>query len=180
MRAGDQRDPLNLHTHVTHFMNILAAALAELYIMILACSILLYATHITWEPVEIHNLSGFAFAFFLTWICGLSIGYLFNALIPFAPRFFRLIQLAYTRSNMIFSGKMTLGNTIPATILPYFLWNPLFHIIDYSRGESFVNYTPRYTNIDYPIFFSMTVFVLAMVLQKYADLNVSESWSKRQ
>ena len=177
---GSQRNALNLHTHVTHFMSLFAAGFAQLYISILAATICLGLSHIILEPVEFHRFSGFAFAFFMAWISGLSIGYFFNAIMPFAPRIVALIQTFYSRGNMIFSGKMTLANSLPAMMLPYFLWNPLFHIIDYSRGESFINYTPRVTNINYPIYLTIIVFILAMMLQKNADKKVSASWGARR
>ena len=178
--VGSQRSAINLHTHITHLMSVLAAGLAQLYIMILATTILLSVTHILVDPVEFDSLSGFAFAFFMSWVCGMAIGYLINALSPFAPRIMTILAALYTRGNMIFSGKMLVANTLPAAMLPFFLWNPLFHIIDYSRGESFINYTPRVSNIYYPIWVTIVLFVLALMLQKMADKKVSASWGKRR
>jgi hypothetical protein len=71
--------------------------------------------------------------FLLAWASGCAIGILLYGLMPWAPSFISLLSTIYQRANMIFSGKMMLGNTLPATMLVMFDWNPLFHIIDQAR-----------------------------------------------
>jgi len=78
---------------------------------------------------------------------------------------------------MIFSGKMMLGNTLPATMLVMFDWNPLFHIIDQARGFAFINYNPRNSNLEYPIIMSLIFFSLGLIIQYYTNKRVSASWS---
>jgi len=177
--VGGLRSPLTLHTHITHFMLVMSAGFASLYIQILAMLLILVGTHILLEPIVFESMSGFAFAFFIAWASGLMIGFFFSVISPYSPRVIELIKMLYMRSNMIFSGKMFVANSIPAAILPYFYWNPLFHTIDHARGESFINYTPRVTDINYPIIVTIVFFVLALVFQKYGENVISESWNKR-
>ena len=63
--------------------------------------------------------------------------------------------MIYTRANMIVSGKMFVANALPAYILSFFIWNPLYHIIDQSRGFVFINYTPHHSSITYPVWVSI-------------------------
>ncbi|MEM7240717.1 MAG: ABC transporter permease [Pseudomonadota bacterium] len=177
--VGGLRTPLTLHTHITHFMLVMSAGMAALYIQILAVVLIFTVTHILVEPVVFQSLAGFSFAFFIAWASGLMIGFFFSVISPYSPRVVELLKMLYMRSNMIFSGKMFVANTIPASILPYFYWNPLFHTIDYARGESFINYTPRVININYPIVVTIIFFVLALIFQRYGQNVVSASWNKR-
>ena len=177
--VGGLRTPLTLHTYITHFMLVMSAGFAALYIQILAMIFILVSTHILLEPIVFESLSGFAFAFFIAWASGLMIGFFFSVISPYSPRIIELVKMLYMRSNMIFSGKMFVANAIPASILPYFYWNPLFHTIDHARGESFINYTPRVTDINYSVWVTVVFFVLGLVFQKYGQNVVSASWNKR-
>ena len=55
--AGGVRNVMTLHTHITHFMLVLAAGLASLYIQILAILIVLPVVHIIFEPIEFQSLN---------------------------------------------------------------------------------------------------------------------------
>ena len=178
--AGGVRNVMTLHTHITHFMLVLAAGLASLYIQILAILIVLPVVHIIFEPIEFQSLNSFCYALFLAWASGLAIGYVLSGLQPYAPKAIGLITVLYMRANMIFSGKMMVANTIPAFMLPFFYWNPLFHTIDYARGASFINYTPRLTDINYALTLTLILIPIGMILQKNANSKVSDSWRKRQ
>jgi ABC-type polysaccharide/polyol phosphate export permease len=72
--------------------------------------------------------------YLLAWGSGCAIGLIFMALKPWAPDVVTIVQLVYVRANMIASGKMFVANTLPGFMLAMFDWNPLFHIIDQTRG----------------------------------------------
>jgi ABC-type polysaccharide/polyol phosphate export permease len=40
---------------------------------------------------------------------------------------------------------------MPGYMLVFFDWNPLFHLIDQTRGFVFNNYFPHHSSIEYPM-----------------------------
>ena len=178
--SGSATNPMLKHAPVSTLLLIMSAALSSIYIQMLAMGIVLLLTHVLLEPIVFYDFKGFMLCFFIAWASGAAIGLVFLALTPFAPTTINLISTVYTRANMIFSGKMFLASTLPGFILPMFLWNPLFHTIDQARGYTFINYTPRVTNLTYPIVITLSFLVIGMMLEHWARKYVSESWSRRQ
>lgn len=86
----------------------------------------------------------------LSWGSGVCIGMVVKSMLPWQPGIFGLIAQIYQRGNMIASGKMFLANSMPTYILAYFDWNPLFHIIDQTRGQVFLNYHPATATSNIP------------------------------
>jgi ABC-type polysaccharide/polyol phosphate export permease len=61
-------------------------------------------------------------------------------------------------------------------MLAMFDWNPLFHIIDQSRGFVFNNYFPRNSNWEYPLMIGAILFVIGMMGEFYTRKQASSSW----
>ena len=131
--------------------------------------------YVMYNHFTVYDAVGFMEMFLLAWASGCAIGILLYGLMPWAPSFISLLSTIYQRANMIFSGKMMLGNTLPATMLVMFDWNPLFHIIDQARGFAFINYNPRNSNLEYPIIMSLIFFSLGLIIQYYTNKRVSAS-----
>jgi xanthosine utilization system XapX-like protein len=108
--------------------------------------------HTLIQPIEIYDWSSAMMMYLLAWGSGCAIGLILMALKPWAPDVVTIVQLVYVRANMIASGKMFVANTLPGFMLAMFDWNPLFHIIDQTRGYVFVNYVPHYSNWQYPLY----------------------------
>lgn len=178
--SGSATNQMLNHAPVSTMMLILAAALSALYIQILAMAVILLLAHVLIEPITFYSFKGFMLCLTLGWASGVSIGLVFLALSPFLPTVIGLITMLYQRANMVFSGKMFLANTLPGYMLPMFMWNPLFHLIDQSRGYAFINYTPRYTNLTYPIILTFVFLILGMMLEHWARKYVSASWASRR
>ena len=83
----------------------------------------------------------------------------------------------YVRLNMFASGKMFLANLMTPKMLAIFTWNPLFHIIDQGRGETFVNYNPMKSDIMYPLVVSIVLLVIGLIGESYTRKRVSVSWT---
>lgn len=164
MGGFDPNDPMNLHAPITPLLMLFASAAGQLYTNIFAMGIITLAVHVLLTPVEIDNVRGVMNAFLWAWLSGLSIGALFSGIGTFIPIVGSIAPTLHRRLNMIFSGKMIAGNSIPPAILPFFLWNPLFHVIDQCRGAVFRNYIPQNTNPEYPIWFTLVTFLLALML----------------
>jgi len=81
---------------------------------------------------------------------------------------------------MIASGKMLLANNAPPYIRSWFDWNPLFHTIDQGRGFIFLNYTPRFTSIDYPIYYGLVCVMIGLMAEFFTRQHASASWNKRR
>lgn len=169
--------PIMKHAPMTTFLSITSSALATLYLQILSMIVILFVVHVAIAPVVIDDPFGVFIAFVLAWFSGVAIGLIFLAVKPFAPGFTSLGTTIYSRANMIASGKMFVANQLPAYILPYFAWNPLFHTIDQARGAAFINYSPHVTSIMYPVYFSTAVLMIGLMMEFFTRQYASASWN---
>jgi len=163
------------HAPMTTFISILSSAFAALYLQILSLGVILFVFDVAIRPVVIEDPAGVFLAFIMAWFSGIAIGLIFLSAKPFAPNIASVGVMIYSRANMIFSGKMFVANQLPAYMLPYFTWNPLFHTIDQARGAAFINYTPHVTSMMYPVYFSVALLVIGMMAEFFARQNASAS-----
>ncbi len=165
------------HGPMNTIIAIAAAALASLYQQILSIAVILFFYHVIFAPVTIDQPVGALMMLLLAWASGIGVGMLFKSATPWAPEFFTLLTVIYTRANMIASGKMFLANAMPTSKLAWFDWNPLFHVIDQTRGFVFLNYNPHYSNIPYPIKVTLVLILLGLMLENFTKRYASLSWS---
>ncbi|OUS05770.1 hypothetical protein A9Q96_11270 [Rhodobacterales bacterium 52_120_T64] len=170
---------LTLHAPISSLLNIMSSVLSGLYLQVLAFTLILLVVHILRGGLEFYNPAGLIFPFFMAWASGIAIGLTFGVLQPFAPKFIPMVAQMYRRLNMITSGKMLPANYMSATMITWFDWNPLFHTIDQARGHAFVNYFPHHTNMEYPVYLSLTLVMIAMMIEFWLRKNMSQSWGKR-
>ena len=83
----------------------------------------------------------------------------------------------YMRLNMFTSGKMVVANTLPHFMLRAFDWNPLFHVIDQTRGFAFINYSPQNSNLMYPIYVALALAMIGLMGEFVTRNQVSLSWT---
>ncbi|MCC5969980.1 MAG: ABC transporter permease [Pararhodobacter sp.] len=171
--------PMMKHAPMNTIVSIGAAALGELYIQILSMLVVLFLYHAIWQPLEVYDPLGALLMLLLSWFSGVAIGMIFLALKPWAPALVPLLSQIYMRANMVASGKMFVANALPGFMLVYFDWNPLFHTIDQARGFAFLNYTPHYTSIVYPVVISLAALVLGLMGEFYTRKRASISWGAR-
>ncbi len=112
----------------------------------------------------------------LAWFSGIAVGSCFLAVKPWFPKATGTTQQIYARFNMFASGKMFVANAMPATMIYFFAWNPLFHIIDQGRGYIFINYNPLKSNLEYPIAVSIVLLVIGLIGESQTRKHVSLSW----
>lgn len=167
------------HAPMNTIVSIGAAALGALYIQVLSMVVVLFIYHAGWKPLEIYDLLGSLLMMLLGWFSGVVVGMLFLAAKPWAPSGVMLASQIYSRINMFASGKMFVANSLPGFILPWFTWNPLFHIIDQARGFAFLNYTPHYTNLWYPLTVTFGLLLLGLMGEFYTRRRASLSWGAR-
>lgn len=164
------------HAPMNAMVAIIASAMTTLYQQFVTIVIVLTIYHVIVTPITIDKPSLALCMFIMAWFSGCVIGLLFLALSPWLPRFTSIVLQLYRRLNMIASGKMFLANSLPASMLPFFEWNPLFHTIDQARGFIFLHYNPFQTSLMYPIYLSLVIMVIGLMAEFFTRQHVSASW----
>lgn len=164
------------HAPMTTAVTIMSAAFSTLYIQILSVLTVLYIYHVGWGPIHIHQWAGAFGMVLLSWFFGVAVGLVFLSLKPWIPDLISKIQLIYTRASMITSGKMFVANAMPGYMVGWFDWNPLFHVIDQTRGFLFINYFPHNSNVTYPVVASLVVLMVGLMGEHFTRRNSSLSW----
>jgi len=163
------------HAPMTVILSILAKAFSGLYLQAVAVIIIVAVLWIFGTDLTVQNPSGLVLPVFFTWASGISIGMIFMLLTPVIPAVIGPFAMLYQRAQMITSGKFLPAAYMPAALLPYFDWNPLFHTIDQARIATFVNYNSDITNIGYPIKFTLVAMLLGLMGEFWSRKNLSKS-----
>jgi len=172
--------PMMQHATMNTAISISSAALSALYLQVLSLAVVLFVYHVAFTPVYIFDPIGAMGMVLLAWFSGVAVGMVFLALKPWFPGFVSIASTIYSRANLVASGKMFVANTLPGTMLALFDWNPLFHSIDQARGFVFLNYHPRYSSIEYPLYLSLALIMIGLMGEFYTRKHASLSWSARQ
>lgn len=171
--------PMMKHAPMNTIISILGAAFAHLYLQTLTALVILLCYSAIIEPVQIENPLATYGMLLIAWGTGAAAGVVFLALKPWAPGAVGVLSSLYARANMIASGKMFVANQLPPMMLAMFDWNPLFHSIDQARGFAFINYSPRNSSVDYPIYVALVLIMVGLMLEFYTRKHASESWGAR-
>lgn len=175
--AGKSTGQMMKHGPLNTAVSMAGAALAALYTAVLSAVVLLAAYHTIGNPIDIENWRGALGMLVFGWFWGCTVGLLFLSIRTWWPMGGSVITQVFTRLNMIASGKMFAGNSLPAFLLGMFDWNPLFHIIDQARGFIFVNYTPHNSNLEYPLYVTLGVLIIGLMAEFVTRNAASLSWS---
>lgn len=178
--ADGPSSPMMQHAPMNTVVSISGAALSSLYIQVLSLIVILFAYHVSITPFEIYKPIPAFGMILLGWFTGVAMGLILMAIRPWAPGFVAIFKTVYQRVNMIASGKLFVVNTLPTFMLSIFDWNPLFHLIDQARGFVFVNYSPRYTTVEYPVIIGVILIVLGLMGEFYTRQYASRSWDARR
>jgi ABC-type polysaccharide/polyol phosphate export permease len=178
--ADGPTSPMMMHGPMNPIISICGAALSSLYQQTLAAMVILFAYHALWNPITIDQPVGLMGMFLLSWFCGVGIGMIFLSATPWQPETVQILRRIYQRANVIASGKMFLANNTRAELRALFDWNPLFHTIDQARGFMFLNYTPRYTSIDYAVSVGLVFVMVGLMAEFFTRQYASASWGSRR
>lgn len=178
--ADAPASPMMMHAPMNPVIAVTSAALASLYQQTFAACVILLFYHTLMTPIAIHDPVGMMGMYLLSWFSGAAIGLIFYAAKPWQPDFVGMLALVYQRLNMIASGKMFVANMASAKLRSWFEWNPLYHTIDQGRGYTFLNYHPRYTSIDYPVYAALICILIGLMAQFFTARYASASWGKRR
>lgn len=172
--------PMMLHAPMTTIVAITSAAMGALYIQVLSLVVVLFAYHVAFTPLQIEQPIAAFGMLLIAWFTGCAVGMVLLALKPWFPSFVSIFSMVYQRANMIASGKMFVANTLPSFVLAMFDWNPLFHAIDQARGFAFINYNPRYSNWEYPLWVGLVLLMIGLMGEFYTRKYASISWNARR
>jgi ABC-type polysaccharide/polyol phosphate export permease len=175
MKAAGPTNPLMRHTPMNNMVSIAGALIGQLYVQVLTAVIILVGYHSAFKPITIEDPISAMGMLILAWFVGAAIGMFLLAVRPWLPMVATMASMVYRRAQMIASGKMMAGNAIPNFMLPMFIWNPLFHIIDQMRGYIFLNYYPHRTDWTYAIWVGLVFLLIGMMGEFFGRLNVSKS-----
>ncbi|MGB0496781.1 MAG: ABC transporter permease [Rubricella sp.] len=163
--VGHSAAGMIFYARASTLLNILASALHELYVSIISIAVILTMAYLLRGYLEVYDPTAVLLPFFIAWASGFGVGLVFLAVTPLLPRLAPLLFNAYRRIQMFTSGKMFLANYLPSNLIVYFSWNPLFHCIDQARGAIFINYLPRYTNMEYPVYFTLVAITIGLIVE---------------
>ncbi|MGI1662118.1 ABC transporter permease [Palleronia sp. KMU-117] len=172
--------PMMNHLPMNTAIAIASAAVGALYIQVLSVVAILGVYAAGWGPLAIEEPAGAFGMLLLAWFSGLAVGLVFLGLKPWFPGFVSIGTSIYARANMIASGKMFVANAMPAYMLALFDWNPLFHVIDQSRGFAFINYNPHYSSWSYALYVSLALAMIGLMGEFYTRRHASISWQARR
>ncbi|THH34695.1 ABC transporter permease [Aliishimia ponticola] len=178
--ADGPASPMMQHAPMNTVISIASAALGALYIQILSLFMILFVYHVAFTPFEVDDAASAFGMLLLAWFTGAALGLVLLALKPWAPTFVQIFTTIYQRANMIASGKMFVANTLPSFMLAMFDWNPLFHLIDQSRGYVFINYNPRYSSWEYAAWIGIVLVMIGLMGEFYTRRNASLSWNAKR
>ncbi|SEJ38360.1 ABC-type polysaccharide/polyol phosphate export permease [Cribrihabitans marinus] len=180
MGAGNPLGGMMLHAPMNTIISIAAAGLSALYIQVLSISVILFVYHALVNPIVIEDPVGAFGMLLIAWGTGCAFGLLLLALRPWLPTLTGILVTFHRRANMIFSGKMVLGNSLSGYMLPLFDWNPLFHAIDQCRGFVFRNYFPQNSSWEYAVWVGVGLVMLGLMGEFFTRRRVSISWFARR
>ncbi|MTH62803.1 ABC transporter permease [Paracoccus shanxieyensis] len=173
--AGGPTNQMMKHGPMNTAIMIAAGALATLYKQTFSAIVVLSAYHYIIEPVHIDEPLKCYGMLLIAWFSGCCIGLIFLAFRPWWPQGAQVLTQFYQRINMIFSGKMFVANTMPAFLLHAFSWNPLFHVIDQTRGFAFINYVPRNSSLSYPVYCIVALLMIGLMAEFVTRKSISIS-----
>ena len=175
--AGSSVNAMVKHGPMNTAVLISGAALAVLYRQTIAVFVMLWAYHTLMAPVHIDRPLACYAMLLMAWAYGVCIGLLFLCVRMWWPQGGKIVTQLYQRINMIASGKMFVANTLPTFMLHMFSWNPLFHMIDQTRGFAFINYVPRNSDLSYAGYVMIAVLMIGLMAEFVTRNAASLSWS---
>ena len=176
-KAEGSTSAMMKHAPMNTIVAICGQSIAALYQQVLSVAVILFVYNTLFTRIEIEFPIAALGMLLLSWMTGIGVGMIFKAATPWAPDFVKVLMTVYTTANMIASGKMFLANNLPTSVQYWFSWNPLFHIIDQTRGFVFLNYNPHYTSVSYAVIVGMVLMFFGLLGDTFTRQYASASWS---
>ena len=168
-------DPMMPVLSISRGMMICGSILHVVYMQTCVTAIFFAVMCIIYQTIPVQDWSGIAYCYVLVIAWSIAVGLFFLSIQPLAPVIIPKIAQMYRRIGMITSGKMIPGNMMGmmGRFHGIFIMNPLFHLIDQTRGFTFQHYNPFISSLTYPIEATAGLLVISAVtyfaIQKYTS-----------
>ena len=166
-------DMLN-HQRLSPFLMICVKAIGAFYKNLLALVIMMILNYLLRDVWEMHDPLLFISALFWCWVGGVAMGMVFLALTRYLS-WGGILHTTYVRIMFFTSGKFFVANKLSGDLRPIFDWNPLFHLLDQGRSATFLNYTGRTTNMEYPIVVILLLLVIGFLAESHVRRHFNMS-----
>ena len=173
--ASNATSAIMMHTPMTVILSIIAKAFAGLYLQFVAVMIIVTIMWIFGADISVHNPAGLILPVFFAWASGIAVGMILMTIAPAFPFFVKTFSPVYQRAQMFTSGKFIPAAYMPAAMVGWFTWNPLFHTIDQARVATFINYNSDVSSISYPIWFTLIGLLFGLMGEFWARKTLSKS-----
>lgn len=173
--ASNATSAIMMHSPMTVILSILAKAFAGLYLQFVAVFIIITILWVFGADMRVQNPGGLIAPTFLAWASGIAMGMIFMILSPIIPTVVNSISPIYQRAQMFTSGKFIPAAYMPAAMVGWFSWNPLFHTIDQARVAAFVNYNSDVSSLSYPFWFTVVALTIGLMGEFWTKRNLSKS-----
>ena len=94
-------------------------------------------------------------------------GVLFCALSVFSNTVERIVK-PVLRPLFWVSGIFFASNELPSHVREIFLWNPVLHVVEITRGGLFVSYDPIGVSWTYPAIYILAFAVIGLTVERVA------------
>lgn len=173
--ASNATSSIMQHAPMTVILSIISNAFAGLYLQLVAAIIVVAVLWVFGMDLYVSNPPGLVLPVFFSWASGIGVGMIFMMITPLAPGFMKVFSRLYMRAQMVTSGKFIPAAYMPAAMIPFFDWNPIFHCIDQARLATFVNYNKEVSNMNYAIWFTVVTILIGLMGEFWARQNLSKS-----
>ena len=157
---------------VTTFDLIVARALLELGTVIAVFAILVTALVFAGQDVRIERPLALFGSYCLAFCTGLGLGAVLAAVSPFFPSVKQIAAQLFGRPLFFTSGVFFTAGQLPEGVRNVLLYNPLLHVIEWSRSAFFPSFESYFIDYGYMTLFCFIVLTTGLalhsVLQKKA------------
>lgn len=102
----------------------------------------------------------------LTAALGLGVGFINGNISTFIPSWMYIYAII-ARGLMVLSGIILRPDSIPVSIRPYVVWNPLFQSVTLFRSGFYENFPVFLLDVDYLLIVTLAILAIGMLLNNF-------------
>lgn len=171
MMAVPGNRPLLFFPQVNVINITVARAVLEMSTKAVVFTILLFIQIALGEHYRIFNFPHFVISMFLLGVLGMSLGLAVGSISLLSPTVGQIFPVVI-RALYFLSGVLYAVNELPPRARDILQYNPVLHLIDQARDGFSAGYVAHYTNLSYPLWFTLVVLTLGLLLANAARRRV--------
>ncbi len=106
-----------------------------------------------------------AYAFLTTLLLGLGVGSI-NAILYQKNQAWQHVEKAFARPLFFLSGVFYIPSSMPPEAVAVLKWNPILHIVEWTREGFYDNYRSDVLNIAYPLSLAAALVIIALFAER--------------